>query len=131
MSRKRQHLLIAVLVFIAEILIATTFAHTGFIRPFLGDYLVVILLYHLFKSFRDIAPLKLAIGVFVFACLVETAQFFQLADVLGFARGSVMSIIIGTSFSWTDIVMYWLGCVTAYGFDRFLLSTAPSTKHKN
>lgn len=122
MPQKLQHLLIAVFVFITEILIATTFAHTGFIRPFLGDYLVVILLYHLVKSVRDIPPLKLAFGVFVFACLVETAQFFQLADVLGFPRGSVMSILIGTNFSWADILMYLLGCVTSYGVDRFLLS---------
>lgn len=122
MPIKTQHLLIAVFVFITEILIATTFAHTGFIRPFLGDYLVVILLYHLVKSARDIRPLKLAFSVFVFACLVETAQYFRLADVLGFPRGSVMSIIIGTSFSWADILMYFLGCVTSYGLDRFLLS---------
>lgn len=122
MPQKLQHLLIAVFVFITEILIATTFAHTGFIRPFLGDYLVVILLYHLVKSARDIAPLKLAVGVFILACLVETAQFFQLADVLGFPRGSVMSVLIGTNFSWTDILMYLLGCVTSYGLDRFLLS---------
>lgn len=122
MPLKLQHLLIAFFVFITEILIATTFAHTGFIRPFLGDYLVVILLYHLVKSFRVIPPLKLAVGVFIFACLVETAQYFQLADVLGFPRGSVMSIIIGTSFSWADILMYLLGCATSYGLDRFLLS---------
>lgn len=122
MPLKLQHLFIAVFVFITEILIATTFAHTGFVRPFLGDYLVVILLYHLVKSARDIPPLKLAVAVFVFACLVETAQYFQLADVLGFPRGSVMSILIGTNFSWTDILMYLLGCVTSYGLDRFLLS---------
>lgn len=126
MSIKTQHLLIAVLVFITEILIATTFAHTGFIRPFLGDYLVVILLYHLVKSARDIPPLKMAFSVFVFACLVETAQYFRLADVLGFPRGSVMSIIIGTSFSWADILMYFLGGVTSYGLDRFLLSKTKS-----
>lgn len=122
MPLKLQHLLIAFFVFITEILIATTFAHTGFIRPFLGDYLVVILLYHLVKSARDIPTLKLAFGVFVFACLVETAQYFQLGDVLGFPRGSVMSILIGTSFSWADIQMYLLGCVTSYCLDRFLLS---------
>lgn len=126
MPLKLQHLLIAVFVFITEILIATTFAHTGFIRPFLGDYLVVILLYHLLKSARDIRPLKLAFSVFVFACLVETAQYFRLADVLGFTRGSVMSIIIGNSFSWADILMYLLGGVTSYSLDRFLLSKTKS-----
>lgn len=128
MPLKLQHLLIAVFVFITEILIATTFAHTGFIRPFLGDYLVVILLYHLLKSARDIPPLKLAVGVFVFACMVETAQYFQLADLLGFPRGSIMSILIGTNFSWADILMYLLGCVTSYGLARFLFSDAKHQK---
>jgi len=122
MSRRTKHLLIALLAFLAEILVATTFARVRWIRSFLSDYLVVILIYHLVKSIRDISPLPLAIAVFLFSCVVETAQFFHLADVLGFHHPSLIRTLIGTSFSWVDILMYLAGCTTSYFVDSFFLS---------
>jgi hypothetical protein len=124
MALRTKHLLIVVLVFVAEILVATRLAHIGFIRSYFGDFLVVILLYHLVKVFREMAPLPLAIGVFFFSCIIETLQYFHLADVLGLPHGSLLRIIIGTHFSWADILMYLLGCVTSYGFDSFVLTRA-------
>jgi hypothetical protein len=121
-----KHLLIVLLVFVAEILVATTFAQVRFIRSSISDFLVVILLYHLVKTFRPVSPLRLAIVVFLLACAVETAQYFHLGDVLGFRRGSLHSILLGTSFSWSDILMYFLGCATSYLLDsRFLSRTRP------
>lgn len=121
MAHINKHLLIALTVFIVEILVATVFSHMRFIRSFIGDYLVVILIYHLVKGFRDFPPLTLAVGVFIFSCGIEIAQYFQLADWLGLERGGVLRVIIGSSFSWLDILMYLLGCVTSYGLDvRFL-----------
>ena len=125
MTRFRfDHFLIAVSIFIAEILVATTFSKIYFIRSFLSDYLVVILIYHLVKSIRHIDPLPLSIGVFIFACIDETAQYFHLADVLGLRAGSLPRIILGTCFSWVDILMYLLGCITAYFADSILMTQA-------
>ena len=118
---RTKHLLLALSVFIAEILIATVFAGHGFVRGYLGDLLVVILLYHLVKVFYEVAPLRLAVSVFVIACGVELAQYFHLADVLGLPPDSVLSILIGTSFSWADLVAYGLGCMIAYLVDTQLL----------
>ena len=122
MQFKITHLLIALVLFVIEILVATTFSQVVFVRSFLGDYLVVMLLYHLVKAFRAISPLPLAVAVFIFSCLVEISQYFHLADALGAPRGGLVSILLGTNFSWTDIVMYLLGCITSYLLDTLLLS---------
>lgn len=126
MRLRTKHLLIALLVFVIEILVATVFADVRFIRSFLSDFLVVILLYHLIKAFRDDEPLALAVAVFAFSCLVEATQYYHLSDALGLRRDSLLSVLMGTSFSWIDIIMYFLGCCTSYIFDsRILSKTTP------
>jgi hypothetical protein len=104
---------IAVGILLLEVFVATTFSAIEFIRGSVGDILVVILIYYLLLAFRRFQPVPLAVGIFVFACAVEVAQYFRLADVLGLERGSLLSILIGTTFSWLDIVMYAVGCVLA------------------
>ncbi|MBK9990652.1 MAG: DUF2809 domain-containing protein [Verrucomicrobia bacterium] len=126
MRLRTKHLLIALLVFAAEILVGTVFADVRFIRSYLSDFLVVILLYHLIKGFRDDKPLTLAVAVFVFSCLVEATQYFHLSDALGLRRGGLLSVLMGTSFSWIDIIMYFLGCSTSCILDsRILSKTTP------
>jgi hypothetical protein len=125
MTPKTQHLLIALCIFILEILIATTFVKIGFVRSYVGDYLVVMLIYHLIQSIRPFSPWPLAMGVLFFSCAVETAQFFHIVDVLGLQRGSLLRMLIGTHFSWMDLFMYGLGCMTSYLIDtRILLKRA-------
>ncbi|MBN2390668.1 MAG: DUF2809 domain-containing protein [Anaerolineae bacterium] len=114
MRIRAKYLLITLSLFIVEVLIATTFSHSRFIRSYLGDYLVVILLYCLVKSFYDAPPLALATSIFIFACGIEIAQYFRLTDILGLRPGSVPSILLGTNFSWFDILMYFAGSLTAY-----------------
>ena len=127
MHIRTKHLLIALVVAIAEILVATVFSQVRFVRSFLSDFLVVILLYHLVKAFRAVSPLPLAIAVFLFSCVVETTQYFHLADALEFRRGSLPSILLGTSFSWIDILMYFLGCLTSFCVDAFCFREAEPT----
>ena len=79
-------------------------------------FLVVMLVYCAVQAFWDVEPKRLALGVFVFACMIEVAQWFQLADVLhltGWAR-----VVLGTSFSFHDIVMYAAGCLAVYWLDK-------------
>ncbi|MBN2003538.1 MAG: DUF2809 domain-containing protein [Anaerolineae bacterium] len=124
MQTKTKHLWIAVAIFAAEILIATVFSNLNFVRSYLGDFLVVMLLYHLVKVFRDVPPLALAALVFIFACCIEIAQYFHLADVLGLRRGSLGSTLIGTSFSWGDILAYFLGSLTSCLADSYFFFKA-------
>ena len=112
MSRRAKHLTVIATVFLAEVLIATTFARVGFVCSYLSDFLAVIFLYHLTKAVRDFPARPLAAGVFAVAATIEVAQAFHLADALGFRRGSLPSILLGTHFSWLDLLMYALGCLT-------------------
>ena len=80
--------------FVVETLIAL-FVRDAFIRPYMGDVLVVILVYCFVRMFIT-RPLRwLPLWIFLFACCIETLQYLQL----------------GTSFSWWDIVCYAVGCL--------------------
>jgi hypothetical protein len=111
--------LLTILIFLVEVLIATVLKDNFFIRAYLGDVIVVILLYTCVKSFVIINETKLIIGIFAFSCLVEFSQFFHIADKLGFQPGSLMYIVIGNSFSWIDILCYAVGCLILYVFTKF------------
>ncbi len=100
----------AVFLFLVEVFIGV-FIHDGFIRPFGGDILVVILIYCLVKSFWNVSTTKTAVAVFGFACLVEGLQYLQIVDRLGLRKYPLLAIIIGTSFAWEDILAYAAGCV--------------------
>jgi hypothetical protein len=60
MHTKIIHIVMAVIIFIVEILVATVFSDIRVVRVYIGDFLVVILLYHGVKIFRDVPPFLLA-----------------------------------------------------------------------
>lgn len=107
-------LLLTIVIFLVEILIATVLKDNFFIRAYLGDVIVVMLLYTFVKSFVIIDETKLILGILVFSCIVEFAQYFKIADKLGFQPGTLMYVVIGNSFSWIDILCYAIGCVILY-----------------
>lgn len=81
----------------------------SFIRPYIGDMLVVILLYVLVKSLFPLPPYRVAISVFFFACFVEISQYFQMVSLLGLGHNTLARTIIGTHFDWKDVFAYGLG----------------------
>jgi hypothetical protein len=82
-----------------------------FIRPYVGDMLVVILLYTLIKSLFPLSTCNTAISIFFFACCVEVAQYFRLIEALALEHNSLARILIGTQFDWKDLLAYGLGTV--------------------
>ncbi|MCI3938774.1 DUF2809 domain-containing protein [Chryseobacterium aahli] len=109
-----KYFFLTLLIFLVEVLIATVLKDQFFIRAYLGDVIVVMLLYTLVKSFFITNNTKLILGIFAFSCLIEFAQFFNIAEKLGFQPGSLMYIVIGNSFSWIDILCYGVGCLILY-----------------
>ena len=110
-----KYTLAALALFIVEVIIATKLNDHHFIRAYFGDFLVVILLYCMAKAVYDFDPKRLAIGIFAFSVGVEVAQYFRIADVLqltGWAR-----VVVGTSFSFHDMLMYAAGCFAVYWVD--------------
>ena len=98
----------AALLLITEILIAR-YMHDRFVRPWVGDMLVVILLYCLVKSCWNTPVVKTAVAVLLFSFVVETLQYFHIVRVLGLEQFALARIIIGTSFEWTDLLAYTVG----------------------
>jgi DNA integrity scanning protein DisA with diadenylate cyclase activity len=96
------------LLFITEIFIGR-FLDNAIIRPYGGDFLVVILVYCFVKSFVKTPVITTAIGVLVFAYLIEVSQYFHLVNVLGWQHIKAARIVLGTSFSFIDLVTYTLG----------------------
>ncbi|MBK8735924.1 MAG: DUF2809 domain-containing protein [Saprospiraceae bacterium] len=102
---------LALLILVVEILIAI-YVHDSFIRPYIGDLLVVIFIYCFLKSFVSLSTSKAALYVLLFSYFVEALQYFRIVQHLGFQRNNLARIIIGTSFDWKDILMYTIGIVT-------------------
>ncbi len=111
-----KYFLISIFIFLIEVLIATKLKDIFFVRAYLGDVIVVILLYTMVKSFFRVNNQKLIGGILIFSCMVEFAQYFNIAEKLGFREGSLMYIVIGNSFSWIDILCYAAGCLLIYLF---------------
>jgi uncharacterized membrane protein len=101
----RQYLLSAIILLVVEICIAK-FMHDKIIRPYTGDFLVVILIYCLVKAFFNTPVLATAIGVLLFSYAVETAQYFNVVNILGLQNFRLAKIIIGSTFEWADLAMY-------------------------
>ena len=102
--------LAALLLFVIEVLIAL-FVRDRFIRPYGGDILVTLLICCVI---RVILPrgyrLPMGGGVLLFAVLVEVGQYFGLVYRLGLGHIEFFRILIGTGFSWWDMVCYAAGC---------------------
>lgn len=109
--------LVFLLLFVVEVLIAL-YVDDDIIRPYGGDVLVVIMIYYFVKSFVKVPPLYLAIGVLLFAYAVEIGQYFRMVEILGVQDNKVMRIVLGSSFSWGDILAYTLGAAICYLIDR-------------
>ena len=109
--RKRLFYLTAALVLFAVEFCIALFVHDSFVRPFVGDVLVVILIYTFIRIFIPEKVRLLPLYVFVFAAAVEILQYFRIVEVLGLQDNVIMSTVIGTSFDIRDILCYFVGCV--------------------
>ncbi len=110
------YFVLAVLLFGIEILIAK-FVHDRIIRPYVGDVLVVILIYCIIKSFLNTPVLMTALSVLLFSFALESLQYLNIVDRLGL-QNSKLAIIIGTSFAWIDLIAYIIGIVLVLLFEK-------------
>jgi Protein of unknown function (DUF2809) len=99
---------LTILIFLIEVLIAVFF-NDQFIRPFIGDVLVVILIYCFVRAFWKVRVNVAIASIFIFSCTVEILQYFNLVDRLGLRSNKLLSIILGTTFDWKDLLAYAIG----------------------
>lgn len=96
-----------------EVLIGL-FAH-GWVRSYLGDVLVVILLYTIVRTIvlRKGKWFVIPTIILVFSFIVEFLQLWGFCDRFGITN-EFLRIIIGTGFSWVDIACYCIGIIPCY-----------------
>ncbi|MDO6527798.1 DUF2809 domain-containing protein [Motilimonas sp. 1_MG-2023] len=102
------------------LIVIALFIRDSFIRPFLGDVLVVIWLYLLLVACLSCSKKSIAIFVLAFACSLEALQYFQFINLLGLQDHQAARIIIGATFDWLDLVAYALGIGFIGVFERLL-----------
>ena len=105
-----------VLLFIIELSIAL-FVHDNLIRPYVGDMLVVVLIYTFMRIFLPEGMRLLPLYIFLFAAGVEVMQYFRIAEILGISENRVLSVVIGSVFDVKDIVCYGVGCVLLFVYE--------------
>ena len=112
MDRKKKRIadLVATLVFFGIELLIALFVHDKFIRPYVGDILVVVLIYSFVRIFIPEGVRLLPLYIFLFAAGVEVLQYFRIVEVLGLSNNRILSVVIGSVFDGKDIVCYGIGC---------------------
>lgn len=115
---RKNYFFLTLLLFAIEIGIAI-YINDAFVRPYLGDFLVVMLLYCFFRSFLNTSVTATAFGVLIFAYAIEAGQYFNIVTRLGLEHHHILRIAIGSSFEWADVLVYTLGTATIVGIERF------------
>lgn len=93
-----------------EVLIAL-YVRDDFVRPYLGDVLVVVVLYFFVRIWIPEKYRWLPGAIFVFAAAVEVLQYFRLVEILGVENNVFLRTILGSTFDFKDIVCYGVGCL--------------------
>ena len=109
MKARLSYIIGFVLLVAVEICIGV-FYFSRFIRSYVGDVIIVWVLYCLFRSFvpRKFNSYAVAIAILIFAFAVEFLQKAHIADVLG-VKNELLRIIIGTSYAPEDLWCYVVG----------------------
>jgi hypothetical protein len=110
------------LLFATEVLIAL-YMNDRIVRPYVGDYMVVMLLYCFIRSFTKLPVAGVALSVLVFSYMLEGFQHFAIVDRLGLENINIARVMIGTSFAWLDLLAYTLGIITVLLIERKKIRT--------
>ena len=98
MKKRFFYIISFLLIFCIEVLIAL-YVRDNFIRPYVGDMLVVVLVYSFVRIFLPTGIPRMSFYVFLFACFVEVLQYFRLVETLGITNRAAR-IILGSTFDW-------------------------------
>lgn len=108
MKKRIIYLILTIILLAIEVLIAL-FVHDRFIRPYVGDVLVIMVLYTFVRIFIPERIKALPAYLFGFAALVEIAQYFRIVERLGLENNRFFSVLIGSVFDIKDIMCYAAG----------------------
>ena len=110
MKKRFAYAITFLVLLITEVLIAL-FVRDDFIRPYGGDILVTVLICAAVRIVFPTGVRLLPLWVFLFAAGVEIGQYFDFVTLLGLGNIAFFRILLGTSFSFVDLICYAAGCV--------------------
>lgn len=110
MKKRIIYAIVTFCLIVIEVLIAI-FIHDKFIRPYIGDVIVVVVIYTFIRIFIPEKCHLLPLWVFIFAAGVEVLQLFHIVDLLGLGSIRFFRILIGSVFDLHDILCYAVGCM--------------------
>ena len=120
MKKKRiTYLILFCVLLLIEILIAL-FVRDDFVRPYVGDMLVTVLLCCLIRVLFPNGIKLLPLYIFLFAAAVEVGQYFRVVELLGLSNNRFVSTLVGTTFSVHDLVCYAIGSAAFWGTDALM-----------
>ena len=111
-------------IFAIEVCIAL-FVHDHFVRPFLGDVLVIVLLYCLAASLIEATTARLATAVLAFGFVVEGIQYFDPIGRWHLEHHRVLAVVVGRTFSLEDFAAYFCGFLVSLAVEYTLDRGAP------
>lgn len=113
------YLLLSLTFLLIEIQIGL-FVHDSFVRPYVGDVLVIILLCCLARIVLPEKPIYLGLYMIAVGIVAELLQLLHL-DVYLHVEETVLGIILGSTFDIWDIVCYSIGGILFWGAERIII----------
>lgn len=122
MTNRKKRMIYAALfavILLAEVMIAL-YVNDAFIRPYGGDILVTLLLCCFVRIFFPDKLWLLPVWVFLFATVVEISQYFNFVSLIGLGDSAFFRTLLGTSFSFIDLICYGIGCAIFFAFEQLI-----------
>lgn len=119
MKKQRTNYLITFIVLLCVEFLIAFYVHDTFIRPYVGDILVVIVLCCMVRVMILDKYKLMPLWIFIFAAFIECLQYFKLVELLGVQNNTFLRILIGATFDWKDMMCYGIGCVLLGTYEWF------------
>lgn len=113
----KRNLTLFSLLLVTEIAIALFHFHK-FVRGFIGDVLVIPLLYFLLKLFTNLSTLKTLTIVLFIGFSIEFLQVFHISEALEI-NNKIINIIVGATFDPKDLLAYLVGGLLVLTIEKF------------
>lgn len=111
------YIIIFILLLATEIFIGA-FVDDTFIRPYMGDVLVVMLICAFLRIFFTEKPKLLPLYTTLLAVAVEVLQYFDFVKLLGLEGNRIISTTLGRTFEIKDIICYVAGGIIFFAAEQ-------------
>jgi len=121
LKRRLVYFSLSIICFIACVLIVKFFNGNQFIRGFIGDIIVILLMYFFIKIFWNFHALKLTIFTLGVAFAIEFLQYLKVTTLFGLEHNTMAQLILGSIFDPRDLIAYTIGGILIYVIDTKLV----------